>query len=328
MPLQVRPKFISGDMTTDSELAVETQARVAGDSTLQNNINLEAGYRASADNILQSNIDAEASTRSAEDLTFLKHNGSRPMSGNLNLAGFNVLNTNLSQERINVTTPAYHTVTNNGVLNLSSASESVHFFTGTATGYSVVFPDATTLNLGTNFEIYNRSSAPITLKHFDGTTIGVLSTESVSSLILQDNTTQKGIYSPFSVEVAQAAGINNYNAASNTPFATTLVDTYQQITNFVVTPAAGKYAIWFNCSSISTTNNSINYIAIYKNGVILQDSERLAQSVSSNFKFQLNTLVVADFNGSEEMQVWIKVSAGILTINARTGVAIRLGPVG
>lgn len=38
MPLQVRPKFISGDMTTDSELAVETQARIAADQNLQNQI--------------------------------------------------------------------------------------------------------------------------------------------------------------------------------------------------------------------------------------------------------------------------------------------------
>lgn len=272
-------------------------------------------------------LASEASQRQSEDLTFLKLDGSRSMSGNLNLGNNSLFGVNKNTNKISVTTPTFTTVSSNGTLTLTSSSTSVHFLNGIGANFSVVFPNATTLETGTNFEIYNRSSSPVALKYFDGSTIGILAPESVSSLILQDNSTSKGVYSPFTVEVAQAAGISNYNAAATTPFSTTQINTYQQITDFVVTPSAGKYAIWFNCSATSTLNNSINYVALYKDGVSLAASERLAQSVASNFQFQLNTLVIADFNGAEQLQVWVKVTTGALTVNARTGVAIRLGPV-
>lgn len=270
----------------------------------------------------------ETNNRTNEDLTFLKLDGSRPMSGSLDLSHNNVLNINKSQKKILITTPTFTTTSLNGSLNLADSSSSVHFITGTATGFSVVFPNATTLDLGVNYEIYNRSSSSVTLKYFDGTTIGILSPESVSSLILQDNSTSRGEYSPFTVEVAQAAGITNYNTTSTTAFTTTATNTYQQITDFVVTPTAGKYSIIFNCSAISTNNNSENYVALYRDNTIIADTERLAQSVSSNFRFQLNTLGVIDFDGTQELRVYVKVSTGTLTINARTGVAFRLGGVG
>lgn len=50
-------------------------------------------------------------------------------------------------------------------------------------------------------------------------------------------------------------------------------------------------------------------------------------TVSSNFRFQLNTLAIVDFNGTEQLRVYVKVTTGTLTVNARTGVALRLGPV-
>lgn len=273
-------------------------------------------------------LAGEASARSSEDLTFLKLDGSRAMTGNLNLNQNNVANVNKSQKKIVVTSPTYTTTSLNGTLNLNSASSTVHFITGNATGFSVVFPNATTIENGTNFEIYNRSNFAITLKHFDGSTIGILASDSVSSLILQSNATEKGEYSPFTVEVAQAAGIANYNASSSTPFSTTLVNTYQQITDFVVTPVEGKYAIWFNCSASTTTNNSLNYVAIYKGANIVASSERLLQGTASNYKFNLNTLCIEDFDGVTELRVYVKVSTGVLTINERTGVALRLQPVG
>lgn len=302
-------RYLDPEIATDQQLSQEISDRSAADSTLQ------------------SNIDAEEAARIAEDLTFLKLDGSRSMTGTLNLDHNNILNINKSQKKILITTPTFTTATTNGTLNLADSSSSVHFITGTASNFSVVFPNATTLDLGVNYEIYNRSSSPIMLKYFDGSMIGVLSPESVSSLILQDNSTSVGIYSPFQVEVNQASGVANYNANSNTPFVTSS-SVYVPITDFIVTPAAGKYAVWFNCSATSTNNNSQNTVAIYKAGQVIVDSERNQQSVSSNFSFQLNTLAIVDFNGTETLEVYVKVSVGTLTISARTGVALRLGPVG
>ena len=42
----------------------------------------------------------------------------------------------------------------------------------------------------------------------------------------------------------------------------------------------------------------------------------------------MQSLAIIDFNGTEELRVAVKVTTGTLTINARTGVAIRLGPAG
>jgi hypothetical protein len=320
---------INGYSIADISASVSTEvsSRISADSSLDSKISSETSARISADSSLATAVSAEASSRIAEDLTFLKLDGTRSMSGSLNLNNFNITSINKSVKKILVTTPTFTTVTNSGTLNLSNSSSSVHFLTGTAANFSVVFPDSTTLDIGTNYEIYNRTPSPITLKYFDGTTIGILSSESVSSLILQDNSTQKGMYSPFSVEVAQAAGISNYNASATTAFATTATNTYQQITDFVVTPAAGKYAVFFNCSATSTNNNSLNYVALYKDGTIITNTERVVQSVASNFTLGLNTLGTIDFNGTEQLRVYVKVTTGVLTVNARTGVAIRLGPV-
>lgn len=262
-----------------------------------------------------------------DHLQYLNRDGSRPMQGDLDLSNNNITNVNKATNKIMVTTPEYTTVITGGTLNLSSSSSTIRFLTGVASGFSVILPDATTISPGTNYEIYNRSSSPITLKYSDGSTLGIISVESVASLILQDNTTPKGVFSPFTIEIAQAAGILNYSASSLTPFSTTST-TYVPIADFTVVPAAGKYAIWFNCSASSVTNNSLTYVALYRDGTIISESERVTQSVASNFVFQMNTLTVADFDGTQELRVYVRVTTGTLTITARTGVATRLGPIG
>jgi len=275
-----------------------------------------------------------------DHLQYLLVNGTRPMEGSLDMDEYDINNVDVvtandvsadtvtavnSVMQKKVTTPTYTTATNNATLTLTSASSTVHFITGTATGFSIVFPDATTLPLGINYEIYNRSSAPITLKYSDGSVIGVLSSESVSSLILQGNATPKGIFSPFTVEVAQAAGIQNYSNSTATPFATSSA-TDVQITGFTITPMAGQYFIIFNSSNQTLANNALNYISLYKDGVQIASSERVAQGVSQNFVFMLSTQAVVSFNGNEQLRVYARVSTGTLTINARSVVMLRLGP--
>jgi hypothetical protein len=101
-------------------ILVETNARISADTTLQNNLDLEAAARAAADVVLQSNIDTEENARiaaddaldaalnaeisrataaeavlTAEDLTFLKLSGSRPMTGSLDMGGQSITNVNL-----------------------------------------------------------------------------------------------------------------------------------------------------------------------------------------------------------------------------------------
>jgi hypothetical protein len=247
------------------------------------------------------------------------------MQGNLNINNNNLLSVNKIDEKISVSIPTYTTVTTDGTLTLTSNSTTTHFITGSATGYSVVFPNATTLTNGTNYEIYNRSSNSITLKYNDGSPLAILDLESVSSLILQDNSTGNGVFSPFTVEVAQAAGIENYSLSTSTAFATSSA-TDVQITGFTVTPKSGEYLMLFNSSNSSTNNNSDNAVSLYKNSTQIAGSERNAKSTASNFIFILSTQAVASFNGTDQLRVYARVSTGTLTVSSRTITMLRLGP--
>lgn len=321
---------IAEDNLIKSDLSNEVLNRTLADNELQLNINAEITNRINSDNDIVTLLNAETSNRLAADLTLqttkVQKSGDS-MTGNLHMLNNSIESVNKIDKRIAVTVPTYTTAIQGGTLELDNESTSVHFITGTVSNFSVKFPNATTLHNGVNYEIYNRTNSPITLKYQDDSLIGILSPESVSSLILQDNSTVNGMYSPFSVEVNQASGISNYNATSSSIFSTTS-DIYTVIDQFSITPAAGKYAIWFSCSATSSTNNANNFVVLSKNGTIIQESERRAQSVSSNFVLQLQTLAIIDFDGTEELTASVKVTSGTLTITDRTGVAIRLGPVG
>lgn len=223
-----------------------------------------------------------------------------------------------------VTTPTYTVSSTNGTLSLDSSASSVHFITGSASGFSVVLPDARTVALGTNFEIYNRSSAAVVVKYSDGSTLGVLDSDSVSSLILQDNSTQNGSFSPFTIEIAQAAGILNYSAQAQSAFATTST-TDAQITGFAITPSSGQYYVAYNASNVATTNNAEVTLSLYKNGVQIAGTERTAKATASNFILILSTQGVASFNGTDELRVYVRTTTGTLTVNNRSVVMLRLG---
>lgn len=230
-----------------------------------------------------------------------------------------------SEQKTFITTPTYTAATTGGTLTLTAESGSVHFITGAVSNFSVVMPNATTLSKGVNFEIYNRTSSSIVIKYSDGSTLGVLAAEAVSSLILQDNTTAKGMFSPFTVEIAQAAGILNFSAESQTTFATSSL-TYVQVTpGATLIPSSGQYAIFFNSSNVSTLNNAECSISLYKNTTPIAGTERTARSTASNFILQLSTQGIASFNGTDELRVYAKVTTGTLNVNARSVVMLRLG---
>jgi hypothetical protein len=82
----------AADSTNASAISAEQTRAEGAESTLQSNIDAEASARASADTTLQSNIDAEASARAAADLTFLKLDGSRAMTADLDAGSHKVIN--------------------------------------------------------------------------------------------------------------------------------------------------------------------------------------------------------------------------------------------
>lgn len=220
--------------------------------------------------------------------------------------------------------PRQLTATNSGTVNLLLTDKAVVYVTGTATGYSLVLPDATTAQIGTYYEIYNENASAITIKNNSGTTLFIINSSSVAKITLQVSGTQNGTWSIWSLETEVASGISNVNVTSTTAFPITSA-TDVQVTDMTLTPIAGTYLLIFNSSNSSTSNNAMNYVSLYKDAVQIAGSERVTQSVASNFVFQTSTTAVTSFNGIEQLRLYARVSTGTFTINARTLIALRLG---
>ena len=224
----------------------------------------------------------------------------------------------------------YHRATTNattlnGTLTLTKTSEVVQFLTGTQTGYSVVLPDATTETIGRWFEIFNMSSQPVTLKTSGGASLGVIGQTSIAYVRLQTQPDAAGTWVFWQVFVSSlASGILNYNVVGSTAF-TTSSTTDVAITGLNLTPAAGVYATWFNADASATQNNANVNFSIYRGGTQIADTARRVQSVSSNFIYQMSTMTVATFDGSQVADVRVRTSQGSITVNGRSLLMIRLG---
>lgn len=222
--------------------------------------------------------------------------------------------------------PRSLTSTLNGSQALAATDQAVVYVTGTATGYSVVLPNATSVQIGTYYEIYNENTAPVAVRYNDGTLLFTINASSVAKILLQVNGTQNGVWSIWSLETEVASGISNVTASAQTGFPiTSTTDTI--VTDMTLTPIAGTYLVLFNSSNSSVSNNAQNFISLYRDGVQIAGSERVTQSVASNFVFQTSTQAVTTFNGTQQLRLYGRVSTGTFTINARTLIALRLGGI-
>jgi len=213
-----------------------------------------------------------------------------------------------------------------GTLTLTATSGSVVFLTGTAAGYSVVLPNATTLAQGRQYEIYNTSSAPVDIKTNGGATLFTLAQFSTGYLYLLSNGTAVGIWSAWQIfaNPSVATGILNYRSTSSVSF-TTASATDVIITGFTLTPQAGTYAVWYNASSAIATNNTKLRSSIYKGGTLIADSTRLTQASGGTWSGMASTMTTSQFNGSQTCDIRVRSSSGNISVLDRTLIMIRLG---
>lgn len=80
-------------------------------------------------------------------------------------------------------------------LQLTSTSNFQHTFTGSIPGQIVKMPDATTLQVGHRFELWNMASVSIAVQDFNSNLISSISANYLLSLSLQDNSTSSGVWS-------------------------------------------------------------------------------------------------------------------------------------
>lgn len=211
----------------------------------------------------------------------------------------------------------------NGTLTLTASSNSLQFLTGTATGYSVVLPDATALFVGRKFEISNQSSQGVTVKTSGGATLLSLGQTSIGYLALQTNGTAAGVWTSWQVFNNTASGIVNYNVISTTTF-TTSSATDVQVTGFTVTPTAGTYAVFLNSNASTTGAGSDNTCTIYNGASAVADSVRTMVGPSGTHAFIMTSQTISQFNGTNAATVYCKTT-GTFTLLGRSLLLIRLG---
>jgi hypothetical protein len=224
--------------------------------------------------------------------------------------------------------PTSTATTLNGTLTLTITSSKFQVLTGTATGYSVVLPDATTLLNGWKYELANTSNQVVLVKTNDGATLFTLDRISTAYVALINNGTAAGTWVFWQVLTSSiASGIINYTVVSSTAFASTnRTDPYQLITGFQVTPQAGTYGCWYNATVFYTTTPKAHYWAFFKAGVKIAESDRQQDTAHSDQTMVDSTMSVTSFNGSETMDVRVKcANTGTLTVNSRTMILIRIG---
>jgi hypothetical protein len=218
------------------------------------------------------------------------------------------------------------TTTLNGTLVLTNASTFEHFISGTALGYKVQLPNATTLTNGWKFEIFNNSSASLTITYNDTTTYAAILPSSFLVLTLESNTTSNGSWLRWSVYTGgTASGILHYDVSSSTPFTLSTGTADTPITGMTVTPAQGEYSIWYQGSIEITGNNTSVRTTLYKTGVLVSESLRTIRSSVSTFYTTHITSGIVTFNGTDTLEVRVARTANSLTILSRSALMIRLG---
>lgn len=219
------------------------------------------------------------------------------------------------------------TVTNttlNGTLTLTVTSLSNHVFAGTATGFSVVLPNATTLtNNGWSYNFFNNTTQSIDIKYNDGSVVFTVAALSVGVFILQSNATTNGIWAFWQVFSGSSAGLVYYKVTLSTTFTTTSL-TNVLITGTTVTPISGTYAVWYNGLSSMSSGNKTHWWSIFNGGTIITDSERRQGSASANGGMTDSTITTTTVNGAQAIDVRVRTDGTSTTITGRTLIVARI----
>lgn len=217
----------------------------------------------------------------------------------------------------------------NTAITLTAADVGLQILTGSATGASVVMPNATTLYstaIGSiHYKIANTSSQPVTVKDGAGATLFTLSQNSMGDLYLQAQGSAGGTWLWYQTSLNFAAGIISYNVVSNTNFSSSAaVDTL--ITGMTVVPQAGTYGVWVNYELTGTCAGQQVDNTLYNGASAIADSKRSNLSTSGAHIFSSSTQTIAQFNGTNACALYINPNGNSFTVGARSLLLIRLGP--
>lgn len=223
--------------------------------------------------------------------------------------------------------PEFTTTTTSGTKSLTNTSYTLQVFSGSATGFVINLPDASTLFEGRKFEIANQSSQSIQIKDGSGILLLTLNQDSILLVTLEDNSTTAGSWL-FIESSTTATGIVSANITSDTTFMTSAT-TPTLITGFSTTPTSGTYAVWFSSDLTITSNNNVAECSVYVDGTQNTNTIRNVQGTSSNYQTNFQSLGRVSVNGAQAVDVRVRVASGggSITVGSRSLLLIRLGSV-
>jgi len=222
-----------------------------------------------------------------------------------------------------VTTPDSVTTSLNGTTSLDVDSKTFQNVSGSATGHSLEFPDATTVPLGSEYQVFNNSSESIEIKDGASNTLFTLVSGDFVVAKLEMDGTAAGSWITI-VTSASATGILSYVITSDTNFSTSS-STDALITGFTVTPTSGRYYAIYSSDLVITNNNRVAECVIFSGGTSVENTRRTVQGVGSNFESTQSTVGEITVNGSQAVDIRVNIDSGSININQRSLVLIRLG---
>lgn len=212
-----------------------------------------------------------------------------------------------------------------GTLTLTSTDVNLQILTGTAVGYSVQLPSATTLTLTAYYQIINTTTQSVAINDGSGSLLFNLIPNAIGNLFLQLNGTTAGTWIRQQIESNTFAGNLTYNVISGTNFSSSAnVDTL--ITGMTVTPSAGTYSIWYNAQNTGTGAGQQLDCTIYNGAAAITDSTRSNLSTSGTHIFQNSTQTSSQFNGTNTCTIKINPNGNNMTVGQRSMLLIRTGP--
>lgn len=222
--------------------------------------------------------------------------------------------------------PQRTTTTTDGTLTLSSSSTFIQILSGSATGFKIYLPDATTLFGAWFIRIFNTSTAPVMVyQSGEGSPLFTLGQTSYCELLLQDGATQAGIWL-YNQTFQQEASVAIYNVVGSTLWQTATVTPYQLVSESSSTPPAGSYILIFNSSSTFSAGSKDFFIALFKAGTIIANSERRYTCAGNGAYLPIGTQTIVTVDGTEQIDARAHIdSSGTLSLTNRSLILIRFG---
>lgn len=219
-----------------------------------------------------------------------------------------------------VESAAQNTTSLNGTLTLTNNSNTYQYFIGTATGYSIVLPNATTLTVGQIYKFNNQSSQIITIKNAGSTTLSTIAPGMLYYASIENISSANGTWDIFSVLPDNIQPTNNgFILKNNTQLALRNASNYS---TYITTASTADYNLVFPTSAgtsgqflTSAGGGTLTWSSAVPSNTVLnlpQSGHVLGASANSS-----NTLKILGGNGNTDQTFWVENGA----VSGNTGIA-------